>query len=262
MGLLQLQTRRSCFAIITAFAVGLFGVPSAIGQTASQKPLHKEFTGGVDVSLGAFGQLTDTRTATTLEQIQIATSTTQRTQGTSPSAGVLGTLHQSFRPWLGYNVNLGYTRFSENYSYGTAVVPANNSTIVRPSSSFSQGTIGTNMYELTIAYVVEGPRNRRFSTFGQFGGGGLFFLPTQSNSSASQQTRPAMVFGVGMNYKLTNHLDVRAEYRGLFYKGPDFAYYVPNFPTTKLFTVTNTPAVSLVYRFGGTKKSARPAKFY
>jgi opacity protein-like surface antigen len=258
----QLQTRYSCFVIITAFAVGLLGVPSAIGQTVSQKPSQKTFTGGVDVSLGVFGQLTDTRTAITLDQIQIATSTTQRTQGTSPSAGVLGTLHQSFRPWLGYNVNLGYTRFSENYSYGSALVPSNNSTVVRPVSSFSQGTIGTNMYELTIAYVVEGPRNKRFSTFGQFGGGGLFFLPTQSNSPASQQTRPTMVFGVGMNYKLTNHLDVRAEYRGLFYKGPDFAYSLSTFPITKLFTVTNTPAVSLVYRFGGAKRSTNATKFY
>ncbi len=261
LGLLQLQTRCSCFVVITAFAVGPFGIPSAIGQPVSQKPSHKKFTEGMDVSLGVFGQLTDTRTPTTVEQVQIATSTTQKTQGTSPSAGVLGTLHQSFRPWLGYNVNLGYTRFSENYSYGSALVPSNNSTVL-PSASFSQGTIGTNMYELTIAYVVDGPRNKRFSTFGQFGGGGLFFLPTQSNSPASQQTRPTMVFGVGMNYKLTNHLDVRAEYRGLFYKGPDFAYYVYNFPTTKLFTVTNTPAVSLVYRFGGAKKPTNATKFY
>jgi opacity protein-like surface antigen len=261
LGLLQLQTVCLRFVIITAFAVGLFGVPSAIGQTASQKPSDKKFTGGMDVSLGAFGQLTGTRTPVITNQFSFGVSTAQKTQGTTPSAGVLGTLHQSFRPWLGYNVNLGYTRFSENYSYGSAFLPSKDSTF-KPFSSFSQGAIGTNMYELTIAYVVDGPRNKRFSTFGQFGGGGLFFLPTQSNSPASQQTRPAMVFGVGMNYKLTNHLDVRAEYRGLFYKNPDFAYYVGNFPITKLFTVTNTPAVSLVYRFGRAKKSANSAKFY
>jgi opacity protein-like surface antigen len=261
LGLFQLQTRYSCSVIITAFAVGLFGVPSAIGQTASRKPSDNKFSEGLDVSLGVFGQLTGTRAPSTIEQVQIATVITQKTQGTAPSAGVLGTLHQSFRPWLGYNVNLGYTRFSENYSFGSAIVPSNNST-VSPSSSFSQGTIATNMYELTIAYVVNGPRNNRFSTFGQFGGGGLFFLPMESSSPATQQTRPAMVFGVGMNYKLTNFLDIRAEYRGLFYKSPDFAYYVGNFPITKLFTVTNVPAVSLVYRFGSSKKSANSAKFY
>jgi opacity protein-like surface antigen len=67
-----------------------------------------------------------------------------------------------------------------------------------------------------------------------------------------------MVFGVGMNYKLTNHLALRAEYRGFFYKSPDFTLPpyggASSFPMTKLFTVTNAPAVSLVYCFGkGTK---------
>jgi hypothetical protein len=61
-----------------------------------------------------------------------------------------------------------------------------------------------------------------------------------------------------MNYKLTSHLDLRAEYRGLFYKSPDFTlppYDGFNFPMSRLFTVTNAPAISLVYRFGGAKKS-------
>jgi opacity protein-like surface antigen len=160
-------------------------------------------------------------------------------------------LHQSFKPWLGYNVNLGYTRFSENYSYGSAFVPAKSST-ASPSSTFTRGSIGTSMYELTIAETFKGPSNKRFNTFGQFGGGGLFFLPTDNKSPASQQTRPAMIFGVGMNYKLTNHLDLRAEYRGLFYKSPDFnlpPYDGYNFPITRLFTVTSQPAISVVYTF-------------
>jgi hypothetical protein len=71
-----------------------------------------------------------------------------------------------------------------------------------------------------------------------------------------------MVFGVGMNYKLTNHLAFRAEYRGFLYKGPDFtvpdvtpgAVTAGQFPMSRLFTVTNAPAVSLVYRFGGAAK--------
>ena len=62
-----------------------------------------------------------------------------------------------------------------------------------------------------------------------------------------------MIFGVGMNYKLTSHLDLRAEYRGLFYKSPDFnlpPYGQGNFPITRLFTVTSQPAISVVYSFG------------
>jgi opacity protein-like surface antigen len=257
LALLQLRPRFS--SLIVTCTLILLGSRFAITQTANVKLPQKKFIPGVDFSLGVFGQLTPTRIPVTTNQFSFGVSTAQTTQGTSPSVGILGTFHQSFKPWLSYNVNLGYTRFSENYSQGSSFVPAPSATF-EPFSSFSQGTIGTNMYELTIAYVFEGPNSKRFSTFGQFGGGGLFFLPIQDNSPANQQTRPAMVFGVGANYKLMNHLDIRAEYRGLFYKSPDFAYSHSGFPISKLFTVTNTPTVSLVYRFGRAKKSLSPGR--
>jgi opacity protein-like surface antigen len=161
-------------------------------------------------------------------------------------------VHQQFKPWLGYNVNFGYTRFSENYSSGTVYTQAGSNVPV--SSTFSHASINTNMYELTVAAVVQGPHTKRFSTFAQVGGGGLFFVQTGSGT-ASEQTRPAMVFGTGINYKLTDHLAMRAEYRGLFYKSPDFVE-----PVSRLFTVTSEPSVSVVYTFGGRKeKSKLPA---
>jgi hypothetical protein len=66
-----------------------------------------------------------------------------------------------------------------------------------------------------------------------------------------------MIFGAGANFKLTDHLDLRAEYRGFFYKSPDFGLLditpgitaTNQFPMTRLFTVTSSPAVSLVYHF-------------
>ena len=206
----------------------------------------------MDFSLGIAGQLTRTRTPTDIRQLSIGEYSSQTTQGTSPSAGVLGTFHQAFKPWLGYNVNLGYSRFTENYSSGFAFVPAANSH-TSSVSSFSRGSIPTNMYETTIAYVVEAPRAKRFNTFAQIGGGGLWFLPTQDPAPYSEQVRLAMVFGVGMNYKLSDHLGLRAEYRGLFFKSPDFKS-VSSVPVTRLFTVTSQPTVSLVYTFGGAKK--------
>jgi opacity protein-like surface antigen len=173
----------------------------------------------------------------------------------SSAAGVLGVFHQQFKPWLGYNVNLGYTRSTVNYSYESSFTPT--SSALPTSTSLQHGSIGTNVYEVSVASVIQGPHTKRFSTFTQVGGGGLFFLPTQRPASTSQQTRPALVFGAGMNYKLTDHLAVRAEYRGLFYKSPDF---VPEGSPTvpRLFTVTSEPTVSVVYTFGGTKKTKRP----
>lgn len=261
----------SCFFLrslpIAVCVLTLIGVPHAFPQTTEVQNAKTKFHTSTDLSLGAYGQLTPTRMPTTNLSSVVGDYRTQITQGTSSSAGVLGTFHQSFKPWLGYNVNLGYGRFSENYSAGAEYIPntSNGGQFPppippnNPSSSFSQGSIGTNMYEVTVAYVVEGPKTKRLTTFGQLGGGGLWFLPTQDPSPYKEQVRASMVFGAGINYELTEHLDVRAEYRGLFYKNPDFAYYSGNaVPISRLFTVTSEPTVSVVYRFGGEKKTRYP----
>ena len=239
--------------LVIACLTTIVGAPPALTQTTDSKITKKKFTPSMDVSLGLFGQLTPTRTPITTMRETNGVDITQITQGTSPSAGVLGTFHQSIKPWLGYNVNLGYSRFSESYSLGHTFVPDQPS-MVSPPSSFSQGSIGTNMYETTIAYVVQGPKARQFTTFAQFGGGGLWFLPTTDLKAYNEQVRAAMLFGVGMNYKFSEHFGIRAEYRGLFYKNPDFAYTINLAPINKMFTVTNQPTISVVYTFGGEKK--------
>jgi opacity protein-like surface antigen len=204
----------------------------------------------MDFSVSIFGQLTQTRTPTTSQQYSNGLFTTQQSQSASPSAGVVGTFHQQFTRWLGYNVNVGYTRFTENYSYVSAYLPS-ASPSTASSASFTRGSIGTNAVETTIAAMVQGPRTRHFTTFAQFGGGGLFFVPFTQSDKYNSQVRPAMAFGVGMNYRLTDHFGVRAEYRGLFYKSPDFAADLSPAPVPRLFTVTNQPVVGLTYTFGG-----------
>jgi opacity protein-like surface antigen len=207
-----------------------------------------------DFSLGIFGQFTPARTPSEITPFQNGTAYNQTVQGASSSAGVLATMHQSFSSWLGYNVNFGYSRFSEQYSQGMYF--PNPSTPTNPISSFTYGSIGENMFELTGASVVQGPRAKRVETFFQLGGGVLSFLPTQNPSPYWVVFRPVMVFGTGMNYKLSKHWGVRAEYRGLLYKTPSFNGLRganSNVPTVKLYTITNEPTVSLVYRFGGKK---------
>jgi opacity protein-like surface antigen len=255
----RLGSRCSSLRVFSAAAclLAMVVVQTALAQTVDSQIAKKKFTPQTDLSLGAFGELTPVRTPVTTTPDFEGVDIVQTTQGSSPSAGLLATFHQSFRPWWGYNVNFGYSRFTENYSFGSAFV--SNAPIQPPQNSyFSQLSIGTNMYELTIAPVIQGPKTERFSTFAQFGGGGLWFLPTEAGSLYSPQVRAAMVFGVGLNYKLTDHLGMRAEYRGLFYKNPDFAYRSGQAPMSKLFTVTSEPTVSLVYTFGGAKQKDHP----
>jgi hypothetical protein len=238
-------------AVAALFAM-ISGTLGAQDQTVIAHTSKGKSSSAIDVSLGMFGQLTPARTPTEITPFRDGLAYDQTVQGTSSSAGVLVTIHQSFRPWLGYNVNFGYSRFSEQYSQGMYF--PNPSTPTNPISSFTYGAIGENMYELTGASVVQGPRAKRFETFFQLGGGALSFLPTQNPSPYWVVFRPVMVFGTGMNYNFVKNWGVRAEYRGLFYKSPSFDGLRgadSDVPTVKLYNITNEPTISLVYRFGG-----------
>lgn len=246
---------RGLFQWITATALltmasGAFAQhPAKLGAHAP-KAKSKTVT---DISLGIFGQLTPTRSPIETSSNQQGTAVNQTTQGTSASAGVLGTFHQSFTPWFGYVVNFGYSRFDENYSTGFGFT-ANQGNPPAPQyqsrSSFSGGSIGENTYELTAAYLVQGPRTKRIDTFFQLGGGVLSFLPPQDPSPYWVLFRPALVFGTGMNYRLSEHWALRAEYRGLFYRNPYYNGAATNLPMPEFDVVTSEPTISIVYRFG------------
>ncbi len=236
------------FATLLPTTFGAFAQQAA---NVSPQNRHGESSSIIDFSLGIFGQFTLARTPTEIVPFRNGTAYDQTVQGASSSAGVLATFHQSFRPWLGYNVNFGYSRFSEQYSQGMYF--PNPSQPTNPISSFAYGSIGEDMYELTGASVVQGPRTKRVETFFQLGGGALSFLPTQNPSPYWVEFRPVMVFGTGINYRVSKHWGLRAEYRGLFYKTPSFDGIRgadTDVPTVKLYTITNEPTISLVYRFG------------
>jgi len=54
------------------------------------------------------------------------------------SLGGLATVRQSFHPWLGYEVNYSYTRFTERYS----TIPFG---------------VQNNVHEVSGAYLLQGP---------------------------------------------------------------------------------------------------------
>jgi hypothetical protein len=78
-------------------------------------------------------------------------------------------------------------------------------------------------------------------------GGNSVYIADQLNS-APVCFRPEGVFGLGVDYSLSNSLALRAEYRGQLYKSPDYGL---GFQRT--ITFTNEPTVSLTYTFGRRK---------
>lgn len=247
-------TRYSQGAAIRWISVALLltATSGAFSQEAPNvNPGKTKTRSTIDLSLGISGQLTPTRASMETGTGALWTSIRQTTQGAPASAGVLGTFHQSFRPWLGYIVSMGYSRFDENYSSGTQNIANPTNPPQYPSYSyFSAGSIGENVYELTGAYFLQGPTAKHIHTFFQLGGGVLTFLPTQDPSPYWLLFRPVLVFGTGMNYRLSEHWALRAEYRGLFYRDPYYNLAPTNVPMVEFDDVTNEPTISMVYRFG------------
>jgi hypothetical protein len=170
-------------------------------------------------AVAVFGQFTGT------------TSGDGVTDSPTESVGTLATFRQSFHPWLGYEVNYSYTRFTERYS----TIPFG---------------VQNNVNEVSGAYLVQGPTLPflGIQPFGAIGFGALIFLPTTvGGQKYPQQNRIPLLYEVGINYPLiTSHFGLRLQYRGLSYKTPDFN---ATLLTTGTRRTTSEPSVGAYLRF-------------
>jgi opacity protein-like surface antigen len=149
------------------------------------------------------------------------------------SGGFLVGYRYAIRRWLAAEANYGYTRNTQTYTTGLA-----------------SARVQSNVHEITGAAVATVPYFGRLRPFVLAGGGVLVFDPTSNAGatviSASTQTRGAFLYGAGADYFLTNHWGLRAEYRGLVYKAPDFNVAGLN-PDT--WTHVAQPSAGIVFRF-------------
>ena len=63
---------------------------------------------------------------------------------------------------------------------------------------------------------------------------------------ADRQAKPALVYGGGADFGISDHLALRLEYRGLVYRRPDFGLPLLDSNTT---THTAQPSAGFVIRF-------------
>ena len=190
----------------------LFLLIAGLGNRATAQSV-KNFEAAVSI----FGQFTGTTNGNGIKD------------SPTDSLGTLATARQSFHPWLGYEVNYSYTRFSERYS----TIPFG---------------VQNNVHEVSGAYLVQGPSFLGLQPFGAIGFGALIFLPTTvGGQKYHQQTRVPLLYEFGVNYPIiTSHLGLRLQYRGLSYETPDF-----DSPplTTGTRRTTSEPTVGAYLRF-------------
>jgi opacity protein-like surface antigen len=164
----------------------------------------------------------------------ITKSTTDQTPSNdaSKSGGFLVGYSYQFSKWFGAEGNYGYSRNTQNFL-----------TLGGPSS------LQADFHEVTGALVVHIPvKVRNFRPYALGGGGALVFDPTEKFivSGAERQTRGTFVYGGGANFDITRNFGVRAEYRGLVYKVPDFNVDRLNLDK---FTHLAQPSLGFFFRF-------------
>ena len=148
------------------------------------------------------------------------------------TGGFLVGYRYNFNRWLAAEANYGYDRNTQFYFGGT------------------QTRVQADIHQFTGAAVVKLPTFLRLQPYALAGAGALVFDPTGnfggSFASATTETRATFVYGVGAQYALTRHFSLRAEYRGLVYKAPDFNLTGLN---TGSWTQIAQPSAGIVFRF-------------
>ena len=148
------------------------------------------------------------------------------------SGGLLVGYSYQFSRWLGAEGNYGFARNTQKFA-----------PVGGPLS------VEADFHEMTGSLVVHVPiRRRGIEPYVLGGGGAVVFDPTDrfAVTGAERQTRGAFVYGGGANFRVTNHFGIRAEYRGLAYKVPDFGVSTLNLDK---FTHLAQPSVGFVFRF-------------
>jgi opacity protein-like surface antigen len=187
------------------------------------------------LTLGATAQ--ESRSEVSLQGTGFFTQDTNgrgTSRSTTNTGGFLLGYRYHFNRWLSGEANYGYDRDTQRY--------------------FSTGGLSrvqSDVHTVTAAAVVNLPfRISRLNPYVLGGGGSLVFHPTGNAggfvSGANTQAKGAFLYGGGVNYDLTRHWSLRAEYRGYVYKDADFGIKNLN---TDSWTHTAQPSAGIVFRF-------------
>jgi len=147
------------------------------------------------------------------------------------SGGLLVGYSYQFKPRLAVEGNYGFTLNTQNYD-----------------SPAARRSIETEVHEVMAGLMMRIPSKVRHVRPYVLGRSGvLIFNPTDKSASAPQrQTRMAFVYGGGADFDITAHFGLRAEYRGLIYKVPDFSVESLNLDK---FSHLAQPSVGFFVRF-------------
>jgi outer membrane immunogenic protein len=109
--------------------------------------------------------------------------------------------------------------------------------------------VNTRTQDITFAYV-RSFTFKKYNPFVEAGPGAFIFLPIRNTGTQSldvkRQTSVGGMYGAGIAYEISPSFDIRAEYRGLVTKVPNFGDNT--FSTNKWYNIF-VPTVGVAYHF-------------
>jgi hypothetical protein len=152
----------------------------------------------------------------------------------SNTAGAIVTLRYVVSPLVGFEGNYGYARYTDTF---------------HPFGTLTSGGVQQNASEYSFGYVAH-TRKQYFGVtpFASAGAGTMVFRPTPGGGlGLPEQARAAYYFSVGAETTvLSPHFGIRAQYRQVFFKAPDF---LTNYLTIQQRTTTYEPGFGFFLRF-------------
>ncbi len=156
-----------------------------------------------------------------------STSGNGLTQAQKSSVGFdIGFRHYG-SPLFGYEISYSYNPARQDYG-GTGY-----------------GYQSAQEHAVTADYVVHMPLTPTIRPFALIGGGLLFFRPVYGPALGTS-ARGAVNYGVGADIALIPHIGLRLQYRGLFYRAPDFEQ--PAYSTNS-WTTQSQPMAGIYFKF-------------
>ncbi len=150
------------------------------------------------------------------------------------TGGLLVGYRFHFNRWLAAEADYGYVRNTQQ-----------SFSLAGPTG------VQSNIHQATGSLVLTLPINvARLKPYALAGTGALVFDPTGNPGGflpgAQSQAKAAFVYGAGADYRISNHISLRAEYRGLVYNRPDFGVAGLDMD---VLTHTAQPSAGIVIKF-------------
>jgi opacity protein-like surface antigen len=157
-------------------------------------------------------------------------------QSPANSAGGMIELRHISNPIVGYEGTYSFNRDNQTYRSNCVGVTC---------ASTEPASVSANAHEISGDWIAS-VHIANLRPFALAGVGLLFNQPSGSQTNTNSATKPAFIYGAGLDWGLFPHIGLRFQYRGNLYKAPDLTRL---YTSTNAFTKTSEPMIGAYLRF-------------